>query len=594
MVELFISCFTVRFSGFGIRILSHTRYSRLSSRVRSQSSKVHTIEILRTTLDTPMYSLSVCSGAVSRHFCALVLRSTYWYLVLLLLSLVSLTMSVVYLTIITVNPILFLSIHTNITSYFISTGCIVKGKCSSVFSVCVRARVDQATMVDNNKEESGNKIDDGSGGGGGGARSNSTKGPRPSTTKEIARAAVEEEFRKKKRKRKRGGGGSGRGGGGDDYGSSSSEEDDADGEGRDKRSRKAKKGDDDGEEDDDRKERAAIEADLASRYRDRAAERRNERGDDNDGDESSKSSAVTTAMNLIVPHNKKGLDLTLARQAKKQIQLDKEGHAHDGGRSHVEYGDGGDEDNTISILERSGPHVLKDFVSKFADGHIVSQGGGGDGGDQYAAIYRNRGMMDYLKLVVSYIEEEQEIDNDDNVEPPRKRTVAETMGRIYDAVDSHTSTARTLQQTQWVLALDGHPSDHPRKAWQVPRQEIQSSSLSSQDVRSSTTKNTTQQQQQLSSETMDQIDRIFRARNRILHDMKKKRGGTTPSASSPRPVSSDAKKNVANVNPTASKQSTTVTQKTGNASQPQEDEAYDEDDDDDDDDIFGGVGDYVP
>ncbi|KAG7361453.1 hypothetical protein IV203_036553 [Nitzschia inconspicua] len=360
-----------------------------------------------------------------------------------------------------------------------------------------------------------------------------------SSSKEIARKAVEDEFRKKK-KRKRGGG----------YASSSDEEEDKDDVNHDNnKNRKSKKGKQEEEDMEAEKERAkAVEEDLAKRYRDRAKERR-------EGDAAAAAAGGGGTINaidvgdnnkvsqmefLIVPHNKKGLDLSLIRKERQGLKkkhqpsnsttassLDSKAHA-----------------DIVQVVRKELPsredamEILQDFVNDnnkyYYHCHSSSVSS--------SSVSLNKGLAEYLREFVKWTNE--------------------PIHGKHDTV-SCSATGRTLQNTKFAFAIDGHPSDTAR-AWQSPRQfTISSTSTTSSSSASS----------MLTRDVLDQIERVFERRKRVLEDMKQQQPNALSSSKS------TSKEN----NESSGKQDTT-----------KEDSIVKVEEFDEDDDIFGGLDDYVP
>ena len=267
------------------------------------------------------------------------------------------------------------------------------------------------------------------------------------SSKEIARKAVETEFQKKKRKR----------GGG--YASSSDEEEGDDEIGRKRKQRG--KGEENEEEDEEDTEKA-IQEDLASRYRDRAKERREGvgGGDESDGEENDQPVSLAVSDFLIVPHNKKGLDLSLVRKERQGLKKS------------------GNEKDIVAEME-----MRKEMPSLEEAHEILSK----HAKESSSAPTLSRGLNGYIQEFVNR--------NNEKIE-----------GK-YDTVTCGTN-GKTLQKTKLAFAIDGHPSDAAR-AWQRPRPYT----LSEDNRPGNTTAMMTSQQ-------LGQIDRIFAARQKVLSQMK--------------------------------------------------------------------------
>jgi hypothetical protein len=290
-------------------------------------------------------------------------------------------------------------------------------------------------------------------------RKQQSKAQQSSSSKEIARKAVEEEFRKKK-KRKRGGGG---------YASSSSDEEDDD----DKRDRQSKKkGRDDADHDEEEKERAkAVEEDLAARYRDRAKERR-------EGAQAitTEGKASSSQMDfLIVPHNKKGLDLNLIQKERQGLKKKQQHVSSSVSGAPAINEDSIDVRKELPSMEEA-MSILDDFVDQYSSSSSSS-----------SSVSLSRGLSEYLREYVKW--------------------KSEPIHGKHDTVACGTA-GRTLQNTKFAFSIDGDPSDTVR-AWQRPRQFT----VSSGSTFSSGTPI-------LTSAVMDQVGRVFEKRQRLLSDMK--------------------------------------------------------------------------
>ncbi|KAL3917290.1 MAG: hypothetical protein SGILL_004785 [Bacillariaceae sp.] len=296
------------------------------------------------------------------------------------------------------------------------------------------------------------------------------------SSKEIARKAVEDEFRKKK-KRKRGGG----------YGSSSSEDEDGGGGGGVKSSRKNKKGDNGEDDSDDDVNDKAIQEDLAARYRDRAKERRE--GGGADAPQEDKKKKTSEIYFLSVPHNKKGLDLSLVRKE----------------RSAVKPPSPKDQMGEIEVRkEMPSSEEALDMLSGYAK----------DSQD----FKLSRGVDGYVR---SFVEWERD-----------------TVYGRYDRTKFGTA-GKTIQNAKLAFAIDGHPSDTAR-AWERPRQ----STLADGD-NTSTASVFSGGGTMLANDVVDHVSRVFDERQRMLSQMKQQQSNTVPSSSkkaqSPLPSMSNKK-----------------------------------------------------
>lgn len=262
------------------------------------------------------------------------------------------------------------------------------------------------------------------------------------SSKEFARKVVKEEFEKRKRKS------------GGVYASSSDEEDRNKG-------RRAKKSKLDEEKEDDEERAKAIQEDLASRYRDRAKERREGQG----ALEENETEIEDRSEFMIVPHNKKGLNLTQIRKEreKKQVRTSRLDPQADTIR-------------TALPSNKEAMATLLDFVK--------------DATTSSSSIRLSQGMVSYVRGYMKWKTERV-------VEP------SDTISGV--------SEGRALRNTMFAFAIDGHPSDISR-AWQAPRQFTTSPTIDNGSFISSTP--------MLTNEVIHQIRSIFQKRLQVLNEMK--------------------------------------------------------------------------
>ena len=244
------------------------------------------------------------------------------------------------------------------------------------------------------------------------------------STRVIARKAVEEEYQKKKRKNV-----------GD--GISSSDEDNYYQSSVNRKSKKQnlKK---EKNEDDDAK---AIPDDLSTRYRDRAKERR-------EGKSTTDNFPVCASNNfLIVPHNKKGLDLALLRKERSKLQK-----TYDGGdclpttAAETETAYKNDETKRrkeIPTLDQANRTLQAFLTTKNKDDDKDNHDGA-----RFPMDLSN-GLVEYLDELVSW----------------KTLDVSTWEGKSNRADDAWNS----LQHTKFFMATDGDPSERAR-SWEIPRQ----------------------------------------------------------------------------------------------------------------------------
>ena len=396
----------------------------------------------------------------------------------------------------------------------------------------------------------------------------------PGSSKAIARKAVEEEFLKKK-KRTRGGG----------YNDSDDEDEGGKTSFGGKKRNKGGKADNNyygngkqhEQKDDDNAK--AIEEDLSSRYRDRAKERR-EGGTLGTG--TAPASSASDAF-LIIPHNKRGLDIALARKDRQVVGLSKlvgieKSMATTSTENINSTVDDDEVPNNDCKIRKELPSlneaklILQDFVSSknnsIDDSINTSINNIKDSNnldDDYRSIIVSSGMVEYingiLKLKTSDI-------NSFSFSPLDNNATASSSDNTAADENTCSMAGKTLQRTMYSLAIDGHPSDYTR-AWEVPRQYTLSrvgGGGSSSSSKSPTL---------LSKDVMNKIDLVFKSRNIIRDEMMKEQVGRTRCIQS---TTTTRKGEVSHVKDTTNK---------GNNNN----DSDDDDDDDDDDDIFGGLDD---
>lgn len=291
------------------------------------------------------------------------------------------------------------------------------------------------------------------------------------SSKEIARKAVEEEFRKKKKRKHSG-----------DVDSSDDDEDD-------RRSFHKKAGKrqqkEEGNESDNNAE--AIQKDLASRYRDRAKERREGKvGKDSD----TKTDEGASNNFLIVPHNKKGLDLTLIRKERVALQSKSGG----GNRQLATVGNAGDRDKSkvrakLPTIDEA-YEILQAFLSRNEKKNFMD-----DDYDDYGSLISiSNGVSEYLGEIINW------------------KTL--DVSTFEGESSSGASARNSLHYTKFSLAIDGHPSDWIR-AWENPRQYTTS--------RGNATGGSLSSPPLVSADLVNKIDRVFRNKNIIREEMMKRK-----------------------------------------------------------------------
>ena len=398
----------------------------------------------------------------------------------------------------------------------------------------------------------------------------------PGSSKAIARKAVEEEFQKKK-KRTRGGG----------YNDSDDEDEGGGGKtsfGKKQRNKGGKPDNNDyygngkrDQKDDDNAK--AIEEDLSSRYRDRAKERR-EGGTAVPGTTAPASSSDAF---LIIPHNKRGLDIALARKDRQAAGLKLV--ERDGEKSMTatttenKYSTVDDDEvppNDCKIRKElpslnEAKLILEDFISSKNSIDSINSNSSNNNKDNnnidgYRSIIVSSGMVEYingvLKLKTSDISSFSSSSWDNNYDNNNNGTASSSSDTAAEDENTCSMAGKTLQRTMYSLAIDGHPSDSTR-AWEIPRQYTLSRVGSGSSSKSPIL---------LSKDVMNKIDLVFKSRNIIRDEMMKEQVGRTRGIQSTTTTKGEA----SYVKDTTNK---------GNNSNNQNDS----DDDDDDDDIFGGL-----
>ena len=247
------------------------------------------------------------------------------------------------------------------------------------------------------------------------------------TSKQIAREAVEDEFRRSKRKR------GGPKGGNDDYSSS----DDDDNENRNKKSKHASK--DSGalsrskrEEDD---EVAEKNKELASKYRDRAKERRE-------------------AMEQIAGKHggeKKGLDMELVRKRRREILQQQ-------GRSLREPQKGDDEAEGGKFESIVSSKTIDEAIGSLS--RLIQSRVSGNDGEESSILCKRVGseILDYIEQVLHH-HSTTTSKSPDGVLATTKKSSLQGHGNKPTAMRASTFLAFTLY---------GHPSDKAR-SWESPR-----------------------------------------------------------------------------------------------------------------------------
>jgi len=343
-----------------------------------------------------------------------------------------------------------------------------------------------------------------------------------SSSKAIARKAVEEEFRKKKRKRS-----------GD--ADSSSDEDDDDDEYNKKSKLKQQEQDEDEEDDVE-----AIQKDLASRYRDRAKERREGKV----GDTTTTNENTTEGSNnfLIVPHNINGLDLELIRKERLSLQ------SKSGGGIQKSSTTAADTMGTTTDNKDQDERKIRDTMPSLKEAHEILQ----------AFLSRDKEKM------------ASNADFDEYDFPTTLSSgIVEYLGELFnwktldvstwdeEPTGSGAAARKSLQHTKFSLAIDGHPSDS-LKAWQIPRQYTLSRGGGASGGSS---------QALLPIELIHKIDTVFRKKNAIRDEMMERQ---TVKSDQGRTKTFDKK------------ETQIVAEKT---------DSLGDDDDESDDDMFGGLDD---
>jgi hypothetical protein len=228
------------------------------------------------------------------------------------------------------------------------------------------------------------------------------------STKEIARTAVEDEWHTKNKKRRRG-------------------EDSSDDSGEDEQQQAKSK----------KEHRPLFRPSQANQretlldeeaYRDRAKERREGKEVDNATPKVSSTDQKTDA-SARVP--RKGLDLTLARQAKQELQAHND-HEWESSIKKV----------VVEVKALPSMEEAKELLKPF-----LLHGGNNDSSlSSYYPTLRS-GMVEYLAKLA-----ELTMDN-------RRRPKKVNCG----------VAGKALQRSRLAMAMDGHPSDY-RRAWELPRE----------------------------------------------------------------------------------------------------------------------------
>lgn len=328
-------------------------------------------------------------------------------------------------------------------------------------------------------------------------------GANNSSSKAIARKAVEEEFRKKKRKRA------------GDY--SSSDEDDNNHSSY--KSSKRQQKQENKEEDDDEVE--AIQKDLAARYRDRAKERREGKVADKTDEKSAAATPGSSNHLLIVPHNKKGLDLALVRKERLELQ------SRSGGGNRISTTTtSADKDDKESQNKMDSSCKTRDKMPSLNEAHQILQAflsagkekniNGNYNNDSPPTIQSN-GLVEYLSEILSW----------------------KTLDVTKIEGENAAASRKSLQNTVFSLAIDGSPSD-PTRAWEIPRQyNLSQGGGSGGDVSSSAF---------LPITVMNKIDAVFRKKNSIREEMmegqtSKARNDATSNVKNEKAIKSDGNNN---------------------------------------------------
>lgn len=309
-----------------------------------------------------------------------------------------------------------------------------------------------------------------------------------SSSKVIARNAVEEEFRKKKRKR------------GGEGGLSYSSDEDCDHQSSFKRSS--------GRQQHQRKEEAkgndadVIQKGLPNRYRDRAKERREGKLTTGADENTAAVGLGVQDFFLLVPHNIRGLDLSLVKKEQLKLKLEA---TSDGGN-----GKSATTTKTIitgknnNVVERKSKCALesRDEMPTSDQAHQILQAfltcGNGkyennDYDDVSPPMILSNGLVNYLSEILTW------------------KTLDISTWEGKPSIGA--TTLYSLQHTKFSLAIDGNPSD-PFRAWEIPRQYTLSQGGGSGSVVSSSAL--------LPTDVIIQINAIFRNQNDIREEMMKR------------------------------------------------------------------------
>mmetsp|Transcript_23843 Transcript_23843/g.56355 ORF Transcript_23843/g.56355 Transcript_23843/m.56355 type:complete len:340 (+) Transcript_23843:64-1083(+) len=258
------------------------------------------------------------------------------------------------------------------------------------------------------------------------------------SSRAIARKAVEEEFRKKKRKNA-----------GD--GSSSSDEERGYQSSFNRKNKKQNQQKETVEGVDDK----AIREDLSMRYRDRAKERREGKSATDAFPDGSSNDF------LIVPHNKKGLDLALVRKERSKLRTvnDSENSLPTTGTdtNTPDKNDNKKGSVTIPTLDQA-KRTLQAFLSAKTKRHDNDNHDGAG-----TPVVLSNGLVEYLDELLSW----------------RTIDVSSWEGKPARSGDAWNS----LQHTKFSMAIDGNPSDRA-KSWEIPRQYTLSRGSDSERVAS--------------------------------------------------------------------------------------------------------------
>jgi hypothetical protein len=354
------------------------------------------------------------------------------------------------------------------------------------------------------------------------------RGASTQSSKAIARAAVEEEFKKRHKGKKRKHG--------DDY-SSESDNDNDDDDKKDKRRKKdgtllfrptqVKGG-----------AAAASDEQEEDTYRDRAKERREGGAAPRLSKEESSASALATADNqeIPLPVATKGLDLTLVRKERQQLQ-----RKGGGSGSSDEGGENEDEalDQAAAAFSASQGLPTIDQARRSLEKMVADP-------SSHSALPTELAeyAMQYATTTFSLKES-------------NKKIVCRVEGR-------------TLQRTCLVMSMEAHPSDRTR-AWEIPRELIHPNAQEYPVI------------PLLTHEMLESIEQFFPLKS------KKKKGQAANESSAMEMVDVQAASAARTKKEEQERQSQPSQKHATEVLKPET--AIDEDEDDD---IFGGLGDYFP